>query len=157
MTHEEMVQELWDREHIKELTYQYGLAIEAQDEEKMANLFTADGSVDFSAMGRGVIQGADAIKEFYRSTWPLKVKPFFTNHVLHIQGDSATGICSVENRATRGDESLIGAGRLHDEYVKVDGVWKFKSRRVDMFYFTPISEGWAKADGLGKLEVKQES
>ena len=57
MTHEEMVQELWDREHIKELTYQYGLAIEAQDEEKMANLFTADGSVDFSAMGRGVIQG----------------------------------------------------------------------------------------------------
>ena len=26
MTHEEMVQELWDREHIKELTYQYGLA-----------------------------------------------------------------------------------------------------------------------------------
>ena len=65
MTHEEMVQELWDREHLKELTYQYGLAIEAQDEEKMANLFTPDGSVDFSSMGRGVIQGTDAIKEFY--------------------------------------------------------------------------------------------
>ncbi len=46
---EEMVQELWDREKIKELTYQYGLAIEAQDENRMANLFTEDGSVDFSS------------------------------------------------------------------------------------------------------------
>ena len=76
MTHEEMVQELWDREHIKELTYQYGLAIEAQDADRMAGLFVPDGSVDFSAMGRGVIKGTDAIKEFYPTTWPLKVKPY---------------------------------------------------------------------------------
>ena len=156
MTHEEMVQELWDREHIKELTYQYGLAIEAQDTDQMASLFTPDGSVDFSAMGRGIIKGTAAIKEFYPTTWPLKVKPFFTNHVIQIDGDTATGICSLENRATRGDESLIGAGRLHDEYVRVAGEWKFKSRRVDMFYFTPLSLGWAKANGLGKLETGQE-
>ncbi len=148
---EEMVQELWDREKIKELTYEYGLAIEAQDAERMASLFTEDGSVDFSALGRGEIKSREALKEFYRSTWPLKVKPFFTNHVLHIQGDHATGTCSLENRATRGDQSLIGAGRLHDEYEKVNGEWKFTSRRVEMFYFVPLSEGWAKAAGPGKL------
>jgi ketosteroid isomerase-like protein len=148
---EEMVQELWDREKIKELTYQYGLAIEAQDENRMANLFTEDGSVDFSSLGRGVTKGHVALKEFYRGTWPLKVKPFFTNHVMQITGNRATGICSLENRATRGDESLIGAGRLHDEYEKVNGEWKFKSRRVEMFYLVPLSEGWAKASGPGKL------
>ena len=148
---EEMVQELWDREKIKELTYQYGLAIEAQDEARMANLFTEDGSVDFSSLGRGVITGHVALKEFYRGTWPLKVKPFFTNHVIHITGNRATGVCSLENRATRGEESLIGAGRLHDEYEKVNGEWKFKSRRVEMFYLVPLSEGWAKATGPGKL------
>jgi len=148
---EEMVQELWDREKIKELTYQYGLAIEAQDENRMANLFTEDGSVDFSSLGRGVTKGHAALKEFYRGTWPLKVKPFFTNHVMQITGNRATGICSLENRATRGDESLIGAGRLHDAYEKVNGEWKFKSRRVEMFYLVPLSEGWAKASGPGKL------
>jgi uncharacterized protein (TIGR02246 family) len=148
---EEMVQELWDREQIKELTYAYGLAIEAQDAERMAALFTEDGSVDFSSLGRGVIKGREALKEFYRSTWPLKVKPFFTNHVIRIQGDHATGICSLENRATRGAESLIGAGRLHDEYAKVNGEWKFISRRVEMFYLVPLSEGWAKTEGPGKL------
>ena len=148
---EEMVQELWDREKIKELTYQYGLAIEAQDEARMANLFTEDGSVDFSSLGRGVMKGHSALKEFYRGTWPLKVKPFFTNHVIQIHGNHATGICSLENRATRGDESLIGAGRLHDEYEKVNDEWKFKSRRVEMFYLVPLSEGWAKTSGPGKL------
>src|SRR5262245_14399349 len=148
---EEMVQELWDREKIKELTYQYGLAIEAQDEARMASLFTEDGSVDFSSLGRGVITGHAALKEFYQGTWPLRVKPFFTNHVIRITGNRATGVCSLENRATRGGDSLIGAGRLHDEYEKVNGEWKFKSRRVEMFYFVPLSEGWAKATGPGKL------
>ena len=151
MTHEEMVQELWDKEKIRELTYAYGLAIEAQDAERMVSLFTTDGAVDFSSLGKGVIQGHPALKEFYRSTWPLKVKPFFTNHVIRIDGDRASGICSLENRASRGDESLIGAGRLHDVYAREGGEWKFVSRRVEMFYFVPLSEGWAGATSPGRI------
>lgn len=151
MTQEEMVRELWDREMIRELTYQYGLAIEAQDEGRMADLFTENGSVDFTALGQGVISGREAIAAFYRSTWRLRVRPFFTNHVIRVEGARATGVCSLENRATRDGESLIGAGRLHDEYEKVDGAWRFASRRVEMFYFVPLSEGWAGNDGLGRL------
>jgi ketosteroid isomerase-like protein len=151
MTHEEMVEELWNREMIKELTYEYGLAIEAQDIERLVGLFTPTGSVDFSSLGRGVVEGPEALKEFYPATWPLEVKPFFTNHMIRIDGDSATGFCSLENRGSRDGESLIGAGRLHDVYEKIDGAWKFASRRVEMFYFVPLSEGWAKADGPGRL------
>jgi uncharacterized protein (TIGR02246 family) len=151
MTHEEMVRELWDREKIRELTYAYGLAIEDQDGERMAGLFTPDGSVDFSSLGRGVISGRDAINAFYTSTWPLEVKPFFTNHVITIDGDRASGICSVENRATRDGESWIGAGRLHDTYEKREGEWKFASRRVEMFYFVPLAQGWAESDEPGNL------
>ena len=144
MTPQEMIQELWDREKIRELTYHYGLAVEAQDEEQMANLFTADGAADFSSLGRGVIRGQQALKEFYRSTWQLRIKPFFTNHVIRVEGDRATGTCSLQNTGIRGNDSMIGAGRLHDEYQKVNGEWKFKSRRVEIFYLVPLSEGWAK-------------
>jgi hypothetical protein len=151
MTQEQMVQELWDREKIRELTYEYGLAIEAQDAERMANLFTETGSVDFSSLGKGVITGHEALKAFYTSTWPLKVKPFFTNHMIKLAGDRASGFCSLENRATRGSESLIGAGRLHDEYVKIDGGWKFSSRRVEMFYLVPIVPGWATGAPAAKI------
>lgn len=151
MTQEQMVQELWDREKIRELTYEYGLAIEAQDAERMANLFTETGSVDFSSLGKGVITGHEALKAFYTSTWPLKVKPFFTNHMIKLAGDRASGICSLENRATRGSESLIGAGRLHDEYIKIDSGWKFSSRRVEMFYLVPIVPGWATGAPAAKI------
>ena len=151
MTPQAMVQELWDREMIRELTYAYGLAIEAQDADRLMSLFTDDGAVDFSSLGKGVISGHAAMKAFYATTWPLRVRPFFTNHVLHIDGDHAHGVCSLENRATRGGDSMIGAGRLHDQYRKVDGQWKFVSRRVEMFYFVPLAEGWAGIDVPGHL------
>lgn len=151
MNQEALLRELLDREHIRELTYAYGLAIEDQDAERMASLFTVDGSVDFSSMGRGVIKGREAIKAFYPGTWPLRVRPFFTNHIITVDGDDARGICSLENRAVRDGESIIGAGRLHDVYRRVDGSWKFASRRVEMFYFVPLSQGWAQSDGLGRL------
>ncbi|HCU88377.1 MAG TPA: hypothetical protein DGR97_00445 [Gammaproteobacteria bacterium] len=151
MTHEEMVEELWNREMIRELTYEYGIAVEAQDADRLVSLFTRNGSVDFSSLGKGVIEGHESLKEFYITTWPLEVKPFFTNHMIRIDGDSATGFCSLENRGTREGESLIGAGRLHDTYAKIDGAWKFATRRVEMFYFVPLSEGWAKLDGPGRL------
>ena len=156
MTHEEMVQELWDREKIKELTYEYGLAIEAQDAERLVNLFTENASVDFSSLGRGVIEGTEAMKEFYTATWPLNVKPFFTNHIIRIDGKCANGWCSLENRATRGNDSMIGAGRLHDAYEKIDGEWKFTSRRVEMFYLVPLAEGWAKDAGLGQMPMRDD-
>jgi hypothetical protein len=141
-----MVEELWSREQIKELTHRYGLCIEQQDAGQMANLFTEDATIDFSALGRGIMRGRRAIKEFYESTWPLRVKPFFTNHIIRIQGTSATGMCCFENRATQNGQSVIGAGRLHDEYEKVGEEWKFKSRRVEIFYFVPLKEGWAREE-----------
>lgn len=145
MTHEEMVQELWDREKIRELTYAYGLAIEAQDADRLVGLFVEDGSVDFSSVGAGIIVGHEAMKAFYKTTWRLAVKPFFTNHMIKLDGQKAHGFCSLENRATRGGESLIGAGRLHDTYEKMNDEWKFSTRRVEMFYLVPLSEGWAGA------------
>lgn len=143
---EEMVQELWDREKIKELTHAYGLAIEAKDEGQMASLFTEDGSVDFNSMGWGVITGRAAIRDFYRQTWPLDVKPYFSNHMIEIDGDTAKGQCALDNRATRDGTSMIGSGRLHDTYRRVDGEWKFTTRRVEMFFMAPLTKGWAEED-----------
>lgn len=140
------VEKLWNRELIKELTYAYGRGIEQQDAGAMAQLFTEDGMVDFSSLGRGVHTGRKAIAAFYQSTWSIRLRAFFTNHVIEIVGDQkAKGTCCFENRGVQGEESMIGAGRLHDEYEKVGDEWKFRSRKVEVFYFVPLKEGWAKA------------
>ncbi len=139
------VEALWAREMIKELTYAYGRCIERQDAEGMAQLFTKHGEVDFSGLGRGVHTGHAAIGAFYTTTWPLRLRAFFSNHVIELLRDGkARGTCCFENRGVQGAESMIGAGRLHDEYEKVGEEWKFRSRRVEIFYFVPLSEGWAK-------------
>ena len=139
------VEALWAREMIKELTYAYGRCIERQDAEGMAQLFIQNGEVDFSDLDRGVHAGHAAISAFYTTTWPLRVRPFFSNHVIELLGEGkARGTCCFENRGVQGEESMIGAGRLHDEYERVGEDWKFRSRRVEIFYFVPLKEGWAK-------------
>ena len=58
------VEDLWDREMIKELTYTYGRCIERQDAESMAQVFSQDGQVDFSSLGRACIADAKRFAHF---------------------------------------------------------------------------------------------
>ena len=147
---ERKVNELWEKEKIRELTYRYGQTIERRDEEAMSRLYTEDGTVDFSETGLGVHRGRANIKDFYATTWTQRVKAFFTNHLIEIIDDRhARGVCCYENRAVRNGESVMGAGRLHDEYEKVEGQWKFRSRRLELFYSVPVQKGWI---GVGKMK-----
>ena len=142
---EEKVQELWDREQIRSLTYAYGHWLEKMDSEALSRLFTEDGAMDFSSVGWGIKKGRPAIEDFYPTTWDQRVKPFFTNHYIEFDdANHAHGWCWLDNRAKKGDQSLIGCGRLHDNYEQVDGKWLFKSRRLELFFMVPIGEGWAK-------------
>ena len=141
---EEKVEELWNREQIRSLTYAYGECLLRRDAEGMARLFTEDGSVDFTALGWGIRRGTEEIVTFYSGTWPLRVKPFFTNHYVEfLDRTRARGWCWLDNRATRNGESLIGCGKIYDEYRLVDGIWRFSSRRIVQFFLVSLSKGWA--------------
>jgi len=68
-------------------------------------------------------------------------------HHHYIEFDDAThahGWWWLDNWAKKDDQSLIGCGRLHDNYEQVDGKWLFKSRLLELFFMVPIGEGWAK-------------
>jgi uncharacterized protein (TIGR02246 family) len=142
---EEKVEELWNREQIKSLTYAYGECVLQRDAEGMAKLFTEDGSADFSSLGWEIHKGREAIKKFYAGTWAYRVKPFFSNHYIEfIDKTHARGWCWLDNRATRNVESLIGCGKIYDEYRLADGQWRFSSRRIVQFFLVPLSKGCGK-------------
>jgi hypothetical protein len=42
---------------------------------------------------------------------------------------------------------MIGSGYYDDRYVRVDGQWKFRSRKLTMCHFVPLREGWAESGG----------
>ncbi len=155
------MQLLLDKDELRELVTLYAHRIVTQDWRGIAELFTEDGVLDYSdvatfarpaqataaqrAAGSDLVfVGRQAIAGFLPAVGRLEVKAFFTNHLVRVTGDDAVGICFFDNRVTQQGESVIGAGRMFDEYRKVAGRWRLAYRRQELFYFTGLKEGWAE-------------
>lgn len=162
------IQLLLDKDEIRELVSVYTHRLIAKDFRGLADLFTEDGILDYSdvvtfarpsrATGTGrdaaaqlVFVGRQALCEFLPAIGRLDVKAFFTNHVIRVTGEDAVGASFFENRLTQQGESVIGAGRMFDEYRKVGGRWQISYRRQELFYFTGLQEGWAEGADRDRL------
>jgi uncharacterized protein (TIGR02246 family) len=145
---ESIVRELADREAIRDLASRYADCIWRNDASGAADLFTEDGEMDTG--DRPPIVGRETLREVYRGMLQgPELQPFVHNHLIELQGDDATGVCYLDLRATMEGRSMIGSGFYHDCYQRVDGVWKFRSRKLTMRHFAPLSEGWAESQREG--------
>tara|TARA_R110000787_G_scaffold16806_4_gene52752 strand:- start:12792 stop:13265 length:474 start_codon:yes stop_codon:yes gene_type:complete len=147
-----LVQEMLDREAIRDLPILYCHYVWQNDVKAMVNLFTEDGSI---GIDDGTIPNTkgrkNLIKMYEKALGDLAPRPFIHNHVVNLDGpDQASGTCYVEIRGITDGESIIGAGYYNDEYRKVDGDWKFLSRDVKMYYMVPLEKGWAEKVLKGK-------
>lgn len=141
---EQVVRELADAEAIRDLARRYAHFVWQKDIPAAIDLFTEDGEMDTG--DRPPIRGRQALLETYQSMLgDGAFQPFVHNHVIELNGESATGTCYLDLRATVDGRSMIGAGIYRDRYARVGGEWKFRSRKLTMCYLVPLSEGWAKA------------
>jgi ketosteroid isomerase-like protein len=129
---EQRVRGLADREAIRELPLRYCDCVWRQDAAGIAALYTEDGSFDFG-LETGSLEGSSAIRDFFVATFETtQPLPFIHNHVFEVDGDVASGRCSVEIRL--GEDTSMGV--YHDNYARVDGQWRFRSRKATML--TPL-------------------
>ena len=142
-TLEAQVLELADREAIRDLARQYAHHVWCKDIPQAIALFSEDGEMD---TGDGeVIRGRQALLDSYGTMLnDAQFHPFVHNHVVDIDGDSATGTFYLDLRAVMEGRSMIGSGFYEDRYARVDDAWKFRSRKLTMCYLVPITEGWAE-------------
>ena len=141
------VQRLEDIEAIKQLKARYcSLCDDGYDADGLAELFTEDAIWDGGALG--VAEGREKIRRFFENT--PKVMPFSVHMVMNpsieVDGDSATGRWYLFQAATfrPAESALWGSARYDEEYVRVDGEWKFRSLRLTSRFWTPYAEGWEK-------------
>jgi hypothetical protein len=145
-TLEQKVQELADREEIKELTARYCWHVQHAQGEAIAHLFTDDGVLETSQPDFKPVRGMDALVKFYGSITPPEAPvPFIHNHIIEFDGENdAHGSCCIDARFTRKGDSILGAGWYEDKYRRVNGKWRFAVRRVFFHFSVPLSKGWAE-------------
>lgn len=139
---ETLMQEVIDREEIRTLPVRYCHCVWQKDLNGYANLFTEDGAFSTSDPSLPRAQGrAELMKMIGGQLDAAKPRPFIHNHVIELLGsDRAKGTCYVEVRLLRNGKKWLLTGWYDDEYAKVDGEWKFKSRQITTDSFGPVSE-----------------
>lgn len=148
---EKRIQVMEDIEAIKQLRASYAYSTNPYNWQETLRLFTDDAVADFGPFGR--YQGRKELTKYYRDTLPSAV-PFqvHMNHnpIIKINGTHATGKWYWEVPATLAEtnQAVWISASCYDEYVKVEGQWKFSKISTEWLYFTPYDEGWAKTKML---------
>ena len=158
---EAKVQELNDREAIRDLRYRYHEYVNEGKFADIARLFTEDGVLDFGHLGKA--KGKAELNAFFgnlpadrspQTGGPATprgisfVKQFIHNHIIQVQGDRGTGFAYLEAKPIYKGESFLVAARYDDEYVKQNGQWKFTKMSLTPYFMVPLREGWAQEDRI---------
>ena len=124
---------LEDREEIRELYARYAHTIDEGRFDEWIQCFTDDGVFESPRFGKH--SGREGLRRFcaiYKDSLG-GAKPFhqMTNVLFKIEGEHASGCCYLTYyHCKQNKASLSAAGHYNDVLRKVDGQWRFQSRKV---------------------------
>lgn len=129
-----------DRIELSDLVAIYGRVVDDRDVEGLRQLYTEDAVFD-TVMGR--IEGRDEVVDYYLERFRIFGPSFHIPHsqTVEFQGDDeATGIVTAHAELGREDGTFWVALRYLDHYVREDGRWRFRERKVQQLYAMPLRE-----------------
>jgi hypothetical protein len=157
------LQRMEDIESIKKLQRAYCYYLEHWQEEEIIALWSHSPEISVELNETGLYQGWEAVKKSF--SFPIHYTGFNGEKTappefLHLIMPLA-GIVDVEpdgktakarwyslfhGALYRGGElrAIIGAGIWENEYVKEDGIWKFKKLFFNNIFSSPFEDGWVK-------------
>jgi hypothetical protein len=146
---EQQLQRLRDREDIENLISAYGYYLDKALWDQVADLFTADGAIEISR--RGVYVGKQRIRESLELYGPQGLQQqHLHNHIqlqplISIADDGETAWSrhrALSQLGTFGRDGIWSGGIYENEYVKEDGIWKFRSDHIYSTFFSFYEDGF---------------
>ena len=115
LNNDRIIQQLLDKDEIRELTARYCHAVVDGDADTIVSLFCSDGVFRSHTLAP---QGHDELRSFYAAGVGQRThKPFVHNHVIEFDSeDLAHGRCSVEIRVLQDGQPYTQAGHYLDRY-----------------------------------------
>lgn len=126
---------------ISQLRAHYCHLLDERRWDEFVDLFTQNGY--FEGVSRA--SGRNDIHRFFSEDVPKIAEKFWhfcTNGTCDVDGDRAVGRISMEYISVTNGVSYVSAGHYDDEFQRVNGRWKFKSRRITFYFYSPVSEGF---------------
>lgn len=132
---------------IANLQAAYGYYVDKSRWDDVADLFTADATLEIA--GRGLFVGQDSIREYLHALGPLEYGRMY-NHmqlqpVIHVDEDGQNA--KARWRAFMlvgklGGEARWGEATYENEYTKDNGVWKISKLHSYIGFYVEYDEGW---------------
>lgn len=152
---ENKLQHVDDHDEIANLIRVYGFYLDKGLWNKVADLFAQEGSIELAQ--RGVFVGQDRVREFLWQQFGRRgggpSEGFLQNHfglqpVIHVADDGLTAKSRhrlLTQMDSNGSGGSWGGATYENEYIKEDGVWKFKKVFALNTYMASYEGGWAFA------------
>jgi SnoaL-like domain len=119
------------------------------DAASIAGLFTPSGV--WEHVGRlapvlGAHHGREAIARRFSGPLPLS-RHFLTNEAIMVKGETAVGMWSYVMASVVEEQVVWTAGRYRNDFVRVEGAWRFQLVRIEDIALPSTADGWLKTRG----------
>jgi hypothetical protein len=158
---EQRVERLRDVDEIENLQSIYGYYLDKALWDPLADLFAEDATIEVAQ--RGIYVGKKRVREALELFGPQVLRDaHLHNHmqlqpVIHVAPDGQTAKLrshAWSQLGTHGQRGFWMGGVYENEFVKVDGVWKFRKDHVYTTFSAFYDGGWAlesrPAPGINK-------
>jgi hypothetical protein len=143
---QQRLNELEDIEAIKQLKYRYAeICDDFHNPDRVITLFTEDGIWEGGPFGIGI--GHAQIHELFEGFRDFIdfSQHNMTNPIIKVNGNTATGEWYLFGpyRIRGSQQAQWLSGTYKDDYVKINGEWKYQHLRFNLRLWAPYTEGWS--------------
>lgn len=139
----DILQELLDRERIREVVHRYCWAVDRGTLQEVLALF--DDPCDLVLVPGKRYVGRAAVQKWYDGYMRNRMdvlRHLIHNQVITVDGDTATSQSYFDAVGDLKGESIVVGGCYEDVLRRVGGEWKFREKIIRLDFLVPLQEGW---------------